>query len=250
MPWQSAIDEAGRQIDRVTAAPARHGPAGIEPLAGDVIGFMLSVSDGDARRSTSPATRSGMTALPKSRAASGRASWCCLPARRRRAGRFISPWTPTTPSRPRTRFPTPSIVPVHYDGWAHFKQSGDDSRTRSRRSASGFALRLLQPGVATAVAPLPSRARRPGWQTSRSASAIGVVPGHRAGRSRRGIGDICSKPGLDHSRSRSCRRDHRAVGEQLDIDGVGAGRGVGRDRNGGAEDSWRKERDGSHGFWI
>src|SRR5262249_7275313 len=29
----------------VTATPARHGPAGIEPLSGDVIGFVLSFAD-------------------------------------------------------------------------------------------------------------------------------------------------------------------------------------------------------------
>jgi L-ascorbate metabolism protein UlaG (beta-lactamase superfamily) len=28
---------------RITATPARHGPAGIEPLAGDVIGFVLTL---------------------------------------------------------------------------------------------------------------------------------------------------------------------------------------------------------------
>jgi hypothetical protein len=31
---------------RITATPARHGPAGIEPLSGDVIGFMLTFVDG------------------------------------------------------------------------------------------------------------------------------------------------------------------------------------------------------------
>ena len=31
---------------RITATPARHGPAGIEPLSGDVIDFVVSFSDG------------------------------------------------------------------------------------------------------------------------------------------------------------------------------------------------------------
>jgi len=34
----------GRSLE-VTATPARHGPAGIEPLSGDVIGFVLSRQD-------------------------------------------------------------------------------------------------------------------------------------------------------------------------------------------------------------
>jgi L-ascorbate metabolism protein UlaG (beta-lactamase superfamily) len=34
---------------RITATPARHGPAGIGPLSGDVIGFMLSFADDTPR---------------------------------------------------------------------------------------------------------------------------------------------------------------------------------------------------------
>ena len=44
-PWQSVdLSKDGKSV-RVTAAPARHGPAGIEPLAGDVIGFVLTSND-------------------------------------------------------------------------------------------------------------------------------------------------------------------------------------------------------------
>src|SRR5262245_9086233 len=40
-PWQSVtLSKSGSSV-KVTATPARHGPAGIEPLAGDVIGFVL-----------------------------------------------------------------------------------------------------------------------------------------------------------------------------------------------------------------
>src|SRR5215510_2480520 len=40
-PWQSVtLGPKGASI-KITATPARHGPAGIEPLAGDVIGFVL-----------------------------------------------------------------------------------------------------------------------------------------------------------------------------------------------------------------
>ena len=41
-PWASTeLTKNGRSLT-ITAAPARHGPHGIEPLAGDVIGFVLS----------------------------------------------------------------------------------------------------------------------------------------------------------------------------------------------------------------
>src|SRR5262249_60009714 len=42
-PWKSSelISATGRRLV-ITATPARHGPAGIEPLSGDVVGFALS----------------------------------------------------------------------------------------------------------------------------------------------------------------------------------------------------------------
>ena len=44
-PWQSVnLSKDGKSV-QVTAAPAHHGPAGIEPLAGDVIGFVLTSND-------------------------------------------------------------------------------------------------------------------------------------------------------------------------------------------------------------
>ena len=53
------------------------------------------------RRSTSVATPPGSMASPRSRGDS-RQAWCCRSrARRKPAARSISPWTPTTRSRPR-----------------------------------------------------------------------------------------------------------------------------------------------------
>ena len=40
-PWASTELKKGGQSLTITAAPARHGPAGIEPLSGDVIGFVV-----------------------------------------------------------------------------------------------------------------------------------------------------------------------------------------------------------------
>jgi L-ascorbate metabolism protein UlaG (beta-lactamase superfamily) len=46
-PWQTTkISKQDGSTLRITATPARHGPAGIEPLSGDVIGFVVSFSDG------------------------------------------------------------------------------------------------------------------------------------------------------------------------------------------------------------
>src|SRR5262249_34133464 len=44
-PWEEAVirNQAGQQVV-ITATPARHGPAGIERIAGDVIGFAIGVN--------------------------------------------------------------------------------------------------------------------------------------------------------------------------------------------------------------
>src|SRR5262249_60823117 len=48
-------------------------------------------------------------------------------------------------------FPYAVIVPVHYEGWAHFKQSGDDLLKAFNSLGFGSRLRLLEPGVATII---------------------------------------------------------------------------------------------------
>src|SRR5204862_8167949 len=45
-PWESTtLAKPDGNALHITATPARHGPAGIEPLSGDVIGFVLMFSD-------------------------------------------------------------------------------------------------------------------------------------------------------------------------------------------------------------
>jgi hypothetical protein len=50
-------------------------------------------------------------------------------------------------------FPNAAIVPVHHDGWAHFKQSRDDLENSFKVLGLASRLRLLDPGVAVPVEP-------------------------------------------------------------------------------------------------
>jgi hypothetical protein len=92
---------------RVTATPARHGPAGIELLSGDVIGFMLSFADPDIR----PIYITGDT----------------------------------------VRYDGVAVVPLHAEGWAHFTQGREDLKVSFNALRVGSRLRLLEPGIATAI---------------------------------------------------------------------------------------------------
>jgi hypothetical protein len=44
------------------------------------------------------------------------------------------------------------IVPVHTDGWAHFRQNAKDLRVTFDALGFGKRLKLLEPGVATVIA--------------------------------------------------------------------------------------------------
>lgn len=155
VPWASTeLTKADGSRLRVTATPARHGPAGIEPLSGDVIGFVLSFDDDTAK----PIYVTGDTvwydgvAEVAQRFKAGVVMPFAGSAQTR--GPFHLTMDTNDAIKTARAFPDAVIVPVHYDSWAHFKQTGDDLDVSFK--ALGFAdrLRILTPGVATVIDPL------------------------------------------------------------------------------------------------
>ena len=43
------------------------------------------------------------------------------------------------------------IIPLHTDGWAHFRQNASDLRASFDTLGFGARLKLLEPGVATLI---------------------------------------------------------------------------------------------------
>ena len=151
-PWVSTTLQGrnGHSLT-ITATPARHGPAGIEPLSGDVIGFVIT--------SSNPATRPIYV--------SGDTVWfdgVAEVAKRFKAG-IVLPFAGAAQTRgpfhltmdtndtieTARAFADALIVPVHTDGWAHFKQSAKDLRVSFDALGFGARLRLLEPGVKTEI---------------------------------------------------------------------------------------------------
>lgn len=133
----------------VTATPARHGPAGIEPLSGDVIGFVVSPKD--AR----PIYISGDTVWFDGVAEVARRfnASVVLPfagAAQTRGPFHLTMDTNDTIETARY-FPDAAIVPLHTDGWAHFRQNAADLRASFDTLGFGKRLKLLQPGVRTMI---------------------------------------------------------------------------------------------------
>ena len=134
----------------ITATPARHGPAGIEPLAGDVIGFVLSPAGG-AR----PIYITGDTVWYDGVADVARRFHAGLvllfAGAAKTRGAFHLTMDANDAIETAHAFPDATIVPVHYEGWAHFSESGDDLVQAFKTLGIGNRLRMLEPGVATAI---------------------------------------------------------------------------------------------------
>jgi L-ascorbate metabolism protein UlaG (beta-lactamase superfamily) len=151
-PWATTelTAEDGRALT-ITAAPARHGPAGIEPLAGDVIGFVLT----SAKPGSRPVYISGDTVWYDGVAEVARRfrAGVVLPfagAAQTRGPFHLTMDTNDTIETARA-FPDAVIVPLHSDGWAHFRQSSVDLRASFDVLGFGARLKLLEPGVATVI---------------------------------------------------------------------------------------------------
>ena len=149
-PWASTeLSKNGRTLS-ITATPARHGPAGIEPLAGDVIGFVV------ASKGSRPIYISGDTVWYDGVAEV---------AKRFKAG-VVMPFAGAAQTRgpfhltmdvndtieTARAFGDAVIVPLHTDGWAHFKQNANDLKVSFDALGFGPRLKLLQPGIATEIA--------------------------------------------------------------------------------------------------
>jgi len=153
MPWATTeLDGKDGHALTITATPARHGPAGIEPLSGDVIGFVLTSKD-----KSPPIYISGDTVWYDGVAEVARRfkAGVVLPfagAAQTRGPFHLTMDTNDTIEIARA-FPDAVIVPLHTDGWAHFRQNAKDLRASFDTLGFGSRLKILEPGVATVIEP-------------------------------------------------------------------------------------------------
>ena len=134
--------------------PALHGPEGSEPVTGPVIGFVLAADDAptlyvSGDNASVDVVRDDRRALGPDRARG--------PLLRRRQPAAAASTAPTSRSRPTPPRRRPqvlgarAVVPVHFEGWAHFTQGADE--LRAAFAAAGIADRLVvpEPGASVSV---------------------------------------------------------------------------------------------------
>jgi len=150
-PWQSTkIAKDGATL-QITATPARHGPAGIEPLSGDVIGFMVSLDNGVSLYVTGDTVWYDGVAEVARRFRPDVVLLFAGSARTR--GPFNLTMNTNDAIETAHAFPGAMIVPIHCDGWAHFTQNAEDVARSFKALGIASRLRLLEPGVPTTIEP-------------------------------------------------------------------------------------------------
>ncbi|HZR51622.1 MAG TPA: MBL fold metallo-hydrolase [Streptosporangiaceae bacterium] len=143
-PWESV--PVGDLV--VTAVPARHGPAGCEPVMGEVTGFVLT---GDGVPSVYLSGDNAWLGAVENVAArfgpvgiailfAGAAS---APARFDGALLTIDSAQAATAAR---LLGAGTVVPVHYNSWAHLHEGADSLRAAFDALGLGGRLVLLAPG--------------------------------------------------------------------------------------------------------
>jgi len=153
-PWQSAefATPDGHRL-RVTATPARHGPAGIEPLLGDVAGFVISSVEpaADLVYVTGDTVWYAGTAEVARRFAPAAVLVFCGAARSR--GPFHLTADTNDAVEFAAAFPDAAIVPVHHSGWAHYSESQTDVVRTFEALKLAHRLRPVAPAATITIPP-------------------------------------------------------------------------------------------------
>jgi len=149
-PWETTeLSTPGRPSIRITATPARHGPPGSRPIAGAVIGFGLSwtgQSDGALWISGDTVLFDGVREVARRVKVSaalihlggvrfpvtGPLRYTMDAKEAVEACRLIDPRT---------------VVPLHYEGWKHFRQPAEQAQRIFASSPIGPRVQWLEPGA-------------------------------------------------------------------------------------------------------
>ena len=154
-PWESAefrVDSVDGSTLKITATPARHGPAHMD--RGPVVGFVLKVADSEQVIYVSGDTvwYEGVAEVAKKY----KVEVAILFMGAARVAQ-VGPWVLTMTSEDGVAaaraFAEATIVPLHYEGWKHFSESRADVEKSFAEAGLQHRLKWLEAGQRVAVRP-------------------------------------------------------------------------------------------------
>lgn len=153
-PWDTTT-VTGRDgfTIQVTATPARHGPPGIGLVDHETIGFLLAWEgqrDGPLWISGDTVYFAGIDELAR-RTRVGAAIVHLGAVRFALTGPFRYTFDGAEAARAAKLLDARTVIPVHYDGWTHFREDRAGSDAAFARAGLADRVRWLDPGVATPV---------------------------------------------------------------------------------------------------
>jgi L-ascorbate metabolism protein UlaG (beta-lactamase superfamily) len=143
-PWSSmnlALPDS--RTLTITATPARHGPVGIEPVNGHVIGFVLSIGDSRAVYLTGDTVWYAGTEEVSRRFNVGLAILFAGSAQPK--GPFNVTMSSNDAIEAATAFPNAKLVAIHNVGWGHYTQSQEDLEAAFQALGIGARIERLTP---------------------------------------------------------------------------------------------------------
>ncbi len=153
-PWDTAtLQAAGRPAIEITATPCRHGPPGSKPIVGDVIGFALrweGQHHGVLWISGDTVLYDGVREVAQ-RLDVGTAIVHLGGVRFPVSGPLRYTMTSEDAAALCGLLDPTTIVPIHYEGWKHFRQPAEDARRGLDSSAVRGRVRWLKAGVASEI---------------------------------------------------------------------------------------------------
>lgn len=148
LPWESHVIKTptGDELT-ITATPARHGPAGIEKISGDVIGFILSVKG----KSTIELYITGDTVYYEGIAEVAKrfepSYVFAFAGAAKPKGSVHMTMSANDVIDTAFAFPEVQIIPMHHEGWKHYTQNSKELETAFAMVGIEQRLKFLKPGV-------------------------------------------------------------------------------------------------------
>jgi L-ascorbate metabolism protein UlaG (beta-lactamase superfamily) len=146
-PWQSdtVVTPDGTEII-ITATPARHGPAGIEKIQGEVTGFILSVKGAmplEIYITGDTTYYEGVAEVAKRY--NPNYVFIFAGGAQTRGPFFVTMGTNDAMDTA-LAFPNATIIPLHYEGWKHYTQNEKDIKTSYQVLGIDQRLKILEAG--------------------------------------------------------------------------------------------------------